>query len=75
MITLAELIDATTWLKPQDHIKITLWNKDKAYTDKEFEDLDVDVKNVAKYADYYVSDIDIEFVDEYNTYLTCMIRQ
>ncbi len=78
MITLTELINATTWLKPQDHMKVTLWNKSKAYGEEEFEefeDIELNVKNLAKYGDYFVSDIDIEIFleDEETCYLVCFI--
>ena len=74
MITLIELIDATTWLQPQDHIKASVWDKSKVYEEKEFEDIILNVKTLAKYGNSWVSDIDIEVDSETNEpYLTCMI--
>ena len=73
MITLTELIDATTWLQPQDHIKVSLWDKSKVYEENEFEDIELNVKNLAKYANYYVRDIDIEYIDDREANLTCII--
>ena len=73
MITLAELINATTWLQPQDHIKVSLWDKSKVYEENEFEDIELNVKNLAKYANYYVRDIDIEYIDDREANLTCII--
>ncbi len=74
MITLIELIDATTWLQPQDHIKVSLWDKSKIYEENEFEDITLSVKALAKYANFWVSDIDVEVDPETNQpYLTCMI--
>jgi hypothetical protein len=69
MITLVELINATTWLEPQDHIKIVLWDKSKVYEDTgEFTSIDFNIRNLAKYGNYWVSDIDIE-----DGKLTCLI--
>lgn len=75
MIILAELIEATTWLKPEDHIRITLWDKSKVYCEEEFQDIDLDVYNLAKYGNYFVSDIDIEKNSDGEAFLTCMIRK
>lgn len=73
MITLIELINATTWLQPQDHIKICVWDKSKVYEEKgEFTDIELSVRSLAKYGDYFVSDIDIEVIDN-EPYLSCMI--
>ena len=73
MITLGELINATTWLQPQDHMKVSVWDKSKVYSEDEFEDIELTVKNIAKYANYYVSDIDIEYIDGNEACLVCMI--
>ena len=72
MITLMELIDTTTWLRPQEHMKITLWDKSKIYEPDEFKDIELNVYNLAKYGNYNVSDIDIEYIDD-DAYLSCMI--
>lgn len=73
MITLAELIEATTWLRPQERIRITLWDKSKVYCEEEFKDIDLDVYNLARYGNYFVSDIDVEKNDDEELFLTCMI--
>lgn len=73
MITLVELIDATTWLQPQDHIKVTVWDKSNIYEENEFIDIELNVRNLAKYGDYCVSDIDIEFYGKDEPVLACMI--
>ena len=76
MITLLEFINATTWLEPQDYVKVCLWDKSKTYSDEdgEFKDILLNVKNLAKYGNYYVSNIDIETDNNnYKTYLSCMI--
>ena len=75
MITLAQLIEATTWLQPQDHMKINLWDKSKIYEEGEFQEIELNVRNLAKYGDYYVSDIDIESYGENEPVLTCMILE
>ena len=41
MITLCELIEATTWLKPQDHMKVSLWDKSRIYDEDEVVDIDL----------------------------------
>lgn len=74
MITLTELIEATTWLKPEDHMKVTLWNKSKIYEKEEFESIELNVYNLAKYGNYLVSDIDIEEYDD-GSFLDCLIRK
>ncbi len=73
MITLAELIGATAWLKPQDHMKISLWDKSKLYEDDEYKDIELTIRNFAKYADYWIDDLDIEYDNKDNAYLSCMI--
>ena len=71
MITLIELVNAVAWTEPQDHIRITLWDKSKVYEEKgEFTDIEFNVRNLAKYGNYWVSDIDIE-----NNKLFCMIQK
>lgn len=74
MITLTELIEATTWLKPEDHMKVTLWNKSKVYEKEEFESIELNVYNLAKYGNYLVSDIEIEEYDD-GSFLSCLIRK
>ena len=74
MITLTELIEATTWLKPEDHMKVTLWNKSKVYEKEEFENIELNVYNLAKYGNYLVSDIEIEEYDD-GSFLRCLIRK
>ena len=73
MITLIELINATAWLEPQDHLKVCIWDKTKMYEDfGEFKDIKLNVYTLAKYGNYYVSDIDVEYYpDEDKTYLSC----
>lgn len=75
MITLMELVRATGWLEPQNHIKVTLWNKDKVYEDDEFQDIDLNVYNFARYGDFWVQDIDIEWYqnNDKNPELSCLI--
>ena len=75
MITLIQLIDATTWLKPQDHMKVSIWDKSKIYEEEEFTDIELTVRNLARYGDYLVSDIDTDFNSEGDPILTCMIRK
>lgn len=76
MITLIELIDATTWLKPQDHMKVTVWDKSKVYEEEEYKDIDLTVYNLAKYGNYLVSDIDIEkYENDGEVYLSCLVRE
>lgn len=72
MITLTELIKATTWLKPEDHMKVTLWNKSRIYEKEEFESIELNVYNLAKYGDYWVSDLDIEECED-EVFLSCLI--
>ena len=74
MITLTELIEATTWLKPEDHMKVTLWNKSRIYEKEEFESIELNVYNLAKYGNYLVSDIEIEEYDD-GSFLSCLIRK
>ena len=74
MITLTELIEATTWLKPEDHMKVVLWNKSRIYEKEEFENIELNVYNLAKYGNYLVSDIDIEEYDD-GSFLGCLIRK
>lgn len=73
MITLRELVDSVAWLQPQEHIKIILWNKNRAYEKDEFKDIEFNIKNFAKYADYWVTDLDIEHDNKDNAYLSCSI--
>ena len=73
MITLAQLIQSTTWLQPQDHMKISLWDKSKIYEEGEFVDLELNVRNLAKYGNYWVDDIDIEVCEGDKPVLACMI--
>lgn len=73
MITLCQLIDSVAWLRPQDHMKISLWDKSKLYEDGEYKDIELTVRNFARYANYWVGDLDIEYDDENNAYLNCTI--
>jgi hypothetical protein len=73
MITLCELIEATTWLKPQDHMKVSLWDKSRVYDEDEFVDIDLTVRNLAKYGSYFVGDIDVDYNSKGELILTCMI--
>lgn len=73
MITLHELVDSVAWLQPQEHMKISLWDKSKIYEDNEYKDIELNIRNLAKYADYWVGDLDIEYDDKDNAYLSCMI--
>lgn len=73
MITLMQLIEATAWLQPQEHIKVSLWDKSKLYEDGEYKDIELNVRNLARYGDYWVTDLDIEYDDGDNAYLSCMI--
>lgn len=72
MITLRELIEATTWLQPQEHMKISFWDKSKVYEENEFEDIELNIRNLAKYGDYWVSDLDIEEYED-KVFLSCLI--
>ena len=72
MITLCQLVDSVAWLEPQDHIKISLWDKSKLYESGEYKDIELNIRNLAKYGDYWVSDLDIEkYKDE--VFLSCLI--
>ncbi len=73
MITLMQLIEATAWLQPQEHMKISLWDKSKLYENDEYRDIELTVRNFAKYANYQVGDLDIEYDNKDNAYLSCMI--
>ena len=72
MITLMQLIEATAWLQPQDHIKINLWDRTKVYEDDEYKDIELNVRNLAKYGDYWVTDLDIEEYED-KIFLSCSI--
>ena len=75
MITLIELVNATTWLQPQDHMRVCVWDKSKVYEEKgEFTDIELNIRNLAKYSDYFVSDIDIESYND-EPVLSCLIRK
>lgn len=72
MITLCQLVDSVAWLEPQDHIKISVWDKSKLYKAGEYKDIELNIRNLAKYGDYWVSDLDIEkYKDE--VFLSCLI--
>lgn len=73
MITLIELIEATAWLQPQEHIKINLWDKTKVCEDDEYKNIKLNIRNLAKYGNYWVTDLDIEYDNEDNAYLSCSI--
>lgn len=73
MITLADFISATAYLEPQEHMKVTLWDKTKIYEEDEFEDIILNVRSLAKYKDYYVRDIDVEHYEDCGSVLSCMI--
>lgn len=73
MITLCQLIDSVAWLEPQNHIKISLWDKSKLYEDGEYRDIGLTIRNLAKYANYLVGDLDIEHDSKNNAYLSCTI--
>lgn len=72
MITLRELVDSVAWLQPQEHIKISLWDKSKLYEDGEYKDIELTIRNFAKYANYWVGDIDIEEYEN-KVLLSCTI--
>ena len=75
MIILMQLVDATTWLQPQDHMEIDLWNKDKIYEygEDEFRKIELNVKTLAKYGNYQVKDIDITDNEDGELCLYCTI--
>jgi len=73
MITLCQLIDSVAWLNPQEHMKISLWDKSKLYENDEYRDIELTVRNFAKYANYQIGDLDIEYDNKDNAYLSCMI--
>ena len=74
MITLIQLVESTAWLQPQDHIKVNLWDRTKVYEDGEYKDIELNVRNLAKYGDYWVTDLDIEeYKDEDKVFLSCLI--
>lgn len=60
MITLTQLINATAWLEPEKHMRISLWDKTKVYEEDEFKDIPLNVRALARYGDYLVDDIDVE---------------
>ena len=72
MIILNDLVAATAWTKPEEHIKVQIWHKDKVYEKNEWEDIDLTVKNLSKYGLWYIEDIDIEEYEDSN-YLNCVI--
>ena len=74
MITLIDLIESTTWIKPEEHMKVTIWHRDKIYNEGEWEDIELNVKNLAKYGLYYVHDIDVDWCNNgTDIYLGCLI--
>lgn len=62
-MTLIDLINSVCWSEPQDHMKVTLFDK-VAYVKNDdehnWEEIELNVKNVAKYGNCIVRDIDIE---------------
>ena len=77
MITLMEYINATAWTQPENHIKITLWDKSKVYEEGEFEDIELNVKTLAQYGNCEIGDIDIVCSDEDSDdyYLHCLVHK
>ena len=73
MITLCELVNSVAWLQPQEHMKISLWDKTRVCEDDEYKDIELNIRNLAKYGDYWVNDLDIEYDDRDNAYLSCII--
>ena len=73
MFTLMQLINATTWLQPQDHMEVDLWDKDKVYEDDEFEKIELNIKTLAKYGNHQVKDIDVTINDDGEPFLYCMV--
>ena len=71
MINLNELIEATAWRHPEEHLKLTLWYPNNAYKDdaEEFVDIECNVRTVVEYGTYPVMDIDVE-----DGKLTCLIK-
>jgi hypothetical protein len=70
-----ELVNATAWLSPQDHMKVTIWDKSKVYEEGEYTNIDLTVYSLAKYGNYFVSDIDVEQERNGELYLSCSIRE
>lgn len=61
-MTLSDLINSTCWLNPENHMTASIFNKE-AYIeddlDKAWINIKLDVRNVAKYANYTVGNIDV----------------
>lgn len=74
MITLHDLIESTSWLDPQKHIRIALWYPENVYDDdkQEFVDVEFNVKSALKYKNYTVHDIDIE-MNKNEPILSCLL--
>lgn len=75
MITLMELVKATAWTQPQEHMKVSIWNKSKIYEKDEFEDITLTVKTLAEYGDCPISDIDVETDKDGYLWLSCLIER
>lgn len=71
-MTLIDLINATCWTEPQEHIKVSLFDKE-AYTNFDdehaWEEIDLNVHNLAKYGNCEVNDIDVE-----DGFLVCCVN-
>ena len=61
-MTLNDLINSTCWLNPEEHMTASIFNKE-AYLEDNLEkawiDIELNVRNIAKYGNYTVGNIDI----------------
>lgn len=73
MVTLIELIDSTTWLQPQDHMEVHLWDKSKIGEEDEFKDIELNIRNLAKYGNYIINELDIDYNKDGEPILFCYI--
>lgn len=62
-MTLSDLIKSTCWTKPEDHIRISLFDRD-TYIDNDeleaFTPIPLTVRNIAIYGNYEVKELDVE---------------
>ena len=66
-MTLSDLINSTCWLNPEQHMTVSIFNKE-AYAEDDLENawvnIDLNVRNIAKYGNYTVGNIDIVTDDD-----------
>lgn len=78
MITLVDFINASAYIHPEKNLEVSLFNREKycedELTEGVFTPIELDVRSVAKYANYIVSGIDcITKNDE--LYISFMIEE